>query len=165
MYNLSHCANVFSFNRGVFIKDIKYCFHESFQIGCVEIHFPNILPELFIIKVFIVFITYYFWLQLLETNFKFSDCHKWKSESPVSKTLLCWKQLGWFVKIRSMHVGISGFLKHIGFLIKLVIPFKLQNSAKHFSLTEALKSPKNKKFWYSLLYSSDDVIKAFKMVW
>ena len=79
---------------------------------------------------------------------------KWKSESPVSKTLLCWKQLGWFVKIRLMHVGVSGFLKHVGFLIKLVSPLKLQNFAKHFSLTEALKSPKNRKFWYTLLYSS-----------
>ena len=78
---------------------------------------------------------------------------KWKSESPVSKTLLCWKQLGGFVKIRSMHVGLSGFLKHVGFLIKLVSPFKLQNSSKYFSLTEALKSPQNKKLWYSLLYS------------
>ena len=31
------CTNVFSFsfNRGVFIKDMKYCFHESFQISCV----------------------------------------------------------------------------------------------------------------------------------
>ena len=53
-----------------------------------------------------------------------------------------------------MHVGLSGFLKHVGFLIKLVSPFKLQNCSKHFLLIEELKSSKNKKLWYSLLYSS-----------
>ena len=77
-----------------------------------------------------------------------------KARKSCFKTLFCWKQLGWFVKIRSMHIGLSGFLKHVGFFIKLVSPFNLQNFSKHFSLTEALKSPKNKKFWCSFLYWS-----------
>ena len=42
----------------------------------------------------------------------------------------------------------------LAFLIKLVSPFKLQNPSKHFSLTEASKSSKNKKCWYSFLYLS-----------
>ena len=79
--------------------------------------------------------------------------NKWKWESRVSKTLLCWKQFGWLVKVRSMHVGLSGFLKHV-FLMKLVNPFKLQNSSMYFSFVVALKSPKNRKFWHILLSSS-----------
>ena len=80
--------------------------------------------------------------------------NKWKLESPVSKTLLCWKHFCWLVKIRSIHVGLSRFLKHVGFLIKLVSQFKLENSSMYFLFVVALKSPRNKKFWYFLLYSS-----------
>ena len=36
-------------------------------------------------------------------------------------------------------------LKYVGFLIKLGSTFKLQNSAKYFSLIDALNLPKPKK--------------------
>ena len=34
----------------------------------------------------------------------------WKSDNPVSKVEDSWKFLGQFVKIKSMQVGLSGFL-------------------------------------------------------
>ena len=55
---------------------------------------------------------------------------------------LSWKQLGWFVEIRSMHVGLSGFLKNVGFLIRLVshlsykIPSNIFPILRHSSLTK-----------------------------
>ena len=55
---------------------------------------------------------------------------------------LSWKQLGWFVEIRSMHVGLSGFLKNVGFLIRLVshlsykIPPNIFPILRHSSLTK-----------------------------
>ena len=74
---------------------------------------------------------------------------KWKSESPVSKTLLCWKQLGYD---RCMSACKDSW-NMLFLLIKLVSPFKLQNFDMRFSFIELLKSPKTKKFWYVLLYS------------
>ena len=47
--------------------------------------------------------------------------NRWKSERSVSKAVLRWNRLGRFVRIRSIHVGLAGFLKHVGFLIKLLI--------------------------------------------
>ena len=44
-------------------------------------------------------------------------------------------------------------LKHVVFLIKLVNPFKLQNSPMDFLFVVALKPHKNKKLWYIFLYS------------
>ena len=41
-----------------------------------------------------------------------------KSESPVSITYVFLKLSGLFVNIKSMHVGFSGFLKHIGSFIR-----------------------------------------------
>ena len=52
-----------------------------------------------------------------------------------------------------MYAGLLGFMKHVGFLIKLVNQFRLQNYAKHFSLAEASKSPKTKNFdMFSCIY-------------
>ena len=85
---------------------------------------------------------------------------KWKSENPVSKTLLCWKELGYD---RCMSACKDSWNMLLFLLIKLVSPFKLQNFDMRFSFIEILKSPKTKKFWYVLLYSS--MIKTFKMVW
>ena len=65
---------------------------------------------------------------------------KRKSESPVSKTLLCWKQFGWLFKIRSVHVDLSAFL------YKLLSRFELQSSSLHFAVVMALKSPKTRNF-------------------
>ena len=79
---------------------------------------------------------------------------KWKSESPFHKPYCDENNLVDLHVAKLMHVGLSGFLKHIGFLIKLVKPFRLQSSAWYFSPTEALKSPQNRKFWYVLLYST-----------
>ena len=33
----------------------------------------------------------------------------WKSESPVSIVQDDWKLCGWFVKVRSIRVGLAGF--------------------------------------------------------
>ena len=72
-------------------------------------------PKFFIVKIFLVPIVYYFRWQFLETILNSVMVNKWKSKSPVSKALLCWKQFGWLIKKRSMHVDLSGFLKHVGF--------------------------------------------------
>ena len=45
-------------------------------------------------------------------NFVFVS--KWKSERPVSRTVLNWKYVGRCVNIRSIQVGFSGFLKNVG---------------------------------------------------
>ena len=75
--------------------------------------------------------------------------NKWKSESPVSKTL---------------HAcGFISIFKHVGFLVKLVSPFKLQNSSMHLSFVVVLTSPKMKKFCYMLLYSS--MIQLRRSIW
>ena len=43
----------------------------------------------------------------------------WKSDNPVSITHLVSKELGLFVRIKSMQLGFSGFLKHVGCLMRL----------------------------------------------
>ena len=43
-----------------------------------------------------------------------------------------------------MYGNLSGFLKHVGFLIKLVSPFKLQNSSMHFFIYGGINP---KKTW------------------
>ena len=37
---------------------------------------------------------------------------------------------GWFVKMLSVSVGLSGFLKQVGCLIKFLILYEAQNSSK-----------------------------------
>ena len=43
-------------------------------------------------------------------DFKTDAVVLWKSESPISKTLVFWKLLRQFVRIKSMHEGLWGFL-------------------------------------------------------
>ena len=74
--------------------------------------------------------------------FKLTDCQSVK----FKKFFLYRKQFGWFVMIRSMHADLLWFLKRAGFLINLVSPCKLPNSAEQLSFMKALKSSKNKKF-------------------
>ena len=82
---------------------------------------------------------------------KFYNCEQ--SERPIAKTVLNWKYVGWFVSIRSIQVGCSGFFKYVGSLIRLLSPFKLQNSFIELSFPFTLKSPMKTKLSYSLLYS------------
>ena len=69
----------------------------------------------------------------------------WKSDNPVSNTTVSWKKFGLFVTIKSMQVGLVGFLKHILSLIKC---FRLQISQKSetvASVVSALRSTINIK--------------------
>ena len=73
------------------------------------------------------------------------NASKRKSESPVSRTVLCWNKLGWLVSIKSMSVGFSECLQHVR---------KLQNFLIEVSDVFTLTSPTKTKFSYFLLYSS-----------
>ena len=50
------------------------------------------------------------------------------------------KKKGLFVSIKSKHVGLLRFLKHVGTPIKPFKPFKLQKFLMRVSLKESLKS-------------------------
>ena len=78
----------------------------------------------------------------MKSHFEFSFCQKMKSERPVSKELLCCNRLGQgqFVRIRSIHVGLSGFLKHVVTLIKLFRQLISQTFFIEFSSIPTLKS-------------------------
>ena len=65
----------------------------------------------------------------------------WKLESLVSNVLLSWKLWGEFVRVRSIHDRLSGFLKHVFCFTKLFKLYVLINSEIFFSLTSTLKSP------------------------
>ena len=47
-------------------------------------------------------------------TFKTVNVNLWNSDNPVSKTLDEWKRFGWFVKMWSIRVGFSRFLKYVG---------------------------------------------------
>ena len=79
---------------------------------------------------------------------------KWKSERPVWRTVLNWKYVRRFVGITSIQDGFSGFLKHVGSLVRLLSPFELQNSFMELSFTFTLKSTMKTKLSLLLLYSS-----------
>ena len=51
----------------------------------------------------------------------------WKSERPYSITCVSWKLLEQFVRNKSIHEGLSGFLKQVGSLTRF---FRLQRSQK-----------------------------------
>ena len=74
------------------------------------------------------------------------DVSLWKSESPVSNTLLSWKLREEFVRIRSIHDRLSGFLKHVFCFTKLFKLYLLMKSEIFFSLTSTLKSSSKIKF-------------------
>ena len=66
--------------------------------------------------------------------FKTVNVNLWKSDKPVSKTLGEWKLFGWFVKMWSMRVRYSRFLKEVGCFIKVVRCTKFfQVTLSHFS--------------------------------
>ena len=48
--------------------------------------------------------------------FKTETVILWKSDNPVSITHVLWKDWGFLVKIKSIQLGFSGFLKHVGCL-------------------------------------------------
>ena len=70
----------------------------------------------------------------------------WKSESPVLRVSKLQKLLGLFVNTRSIVLGFSGFLKHLGFFSKFLRKYKLQKFFKFLSVVSELKSPSNMKF-------------------
>ena len=70
----------------------------------------------------------------------------WKSKSPVSRVSELQKLLGLFVNMRSIVLGFYGFLKPVGFFIKILRKYKLQKSFKFVSVISELKSPSNMKF-------------------
>ena len=55
-----------------------------------------------------------------------------KLNNPVSITHVLWKDRGLLVKIRSMQLGFSGFLKHVSCLMRL---FKLQELQKFLKVS------------------------------
>ena len=84
----------------------------------------------------------------------------WKSESPVSRVSELQILLSLFVNTRSIVLGFSGFLKHLGFFIKFLRKCKLQKFFKFVSVVSELKSPSNMKVieciefnmsWYRIL--------------
>ena len=62
--------------------------------------------------------------------------NKWKSERPVSKTILRWKKLGIFTNIKSINESLLRFLKHDGKLIKIKFckSYILQNFSLRYHL-------------------------------
>ena len=97
-----------------------------------------IISEFGIIEVFIISVDksgFSFWNPILNSG----TVKRWKSERPLSKVLLCWNILGRFVSIRSIHVGLSGFLKYVGTFIKLFRQFMSQTFFIEFLSISTLK--------------------------
>ena len=69
----TNCTNIFSFNRGMFIENTEDCILETFQVRSSKIKFAYIRSKLFIAKIFIVVMIYYFRLQFLEAHSELSD--------------------------------------------------------------------------------------------
>ena len=63
----------------------------------------------------------------------------WKLDSPVPIKYVFFKLSGLFINSKSMHVGFSGFIKHIGSFIRFCILQILQNFFKVESSMHELK--------------------------
>ena len=65
----------------------------------------------------------------------------WKSNKPVSKVCDFKNDLGKFVRSKSIHDGLTRFLKHVGSLIKLCRWYVLQKCSIADSVISELKTP------------------------
>ena len=77
----------------------------------------------------------------LKHTFNILTVKLWKSKRPVPIVQEDWKNRGWFVRMRSIHVDLSLFLKQVGFFMS---DFKLSDSLnvlKYLFEIFELKSP------------------------
>ena len=138
---------------------IKYIKNSAFVHIC-----QNYLPtlEVAVAILYLNLVLFYYWSfynlgrQLSYFGFSF-----WNPIlNSVTNVLLCWNKLGRFVSIKSIHMGLSGSLKHVGSLIKLLYANGLYvcHSQKFFiefsSSIPTLKSPMKMKLPKVLVCSS-----------
>ena len=75
----------------------------------------------------------------------------WKSDNPVSSVCVFINDLGQLVRIRSIHDGFSGFLKHVGLFTKSCKDYLSQKVPIADSDNAELKSPTIRKFSYFVI--------------
>ena len=90
---------------------------------------------------------------LREYIFKTEIVILWKTDNPVSITHFGWKEQGLFVKIKSMQLEFSRYLKHTGCLMRVRFV-----KSKTSSSTQALKSPRSTIFSYFAEDMSNDLL-------
>ena len=79
------------FDWSMFIKYIKYCFLEVTYVKFIKGEIVNMITEFSIVKFFAIAICYNFGSFFSKPILSYVTISKWKSEIPVSNTLLCWK--------------------------------------------------------------------------
>ena len=123
---------------------MKSCFSYAFSSSILKLSLRKFL--------------YCRWIATLGFRFGTVKLSLWKSNSKIS---VFWKLREQFVSIRSMHVGLFGFLKQVLCLTRFFKLYRFKNSAIFSSST--LKFPSRIRLsWVALSFSS--LANVFQMV-
>ena len=105
--------------------------------------------EKYLIKVFVIPVANFLWFILWKTNFQ--NQSKPIYENQIELLQVFWKENIWFIKKRSMQLGLDTFLKHVFSFIRFFKSCWYRNESKQTSEISELKSRDNYTLSYFML--------------